>query len=152
MNILNKESELIAEQLLVKKSGFFSELAGQFSSIFERELPAPNLIQVVSGLALKIDLSKKQRTGLIQQAGVLEKMLEKSAHKELDEPMLVSVLQGGLVAGEKLVNDFDAQGNHQRPVLINVLNGLTAWFKTLSTHQQEKIKSMQQRSFRLSMG
>lgn len=153
MNSLYRESNLGANYSeVIEKPGFFGELAAQFRDIFVRELPRPSLGQLVAGLGIKIGLNRRQRVGLQQQARVLAQLLADSSRKQLDETMLVSVLQGGLIAGEQLVGDFDANGNHQRPVLIKTLSGLAMWFKALSRAQQEKILSMQQRPFRMSMG
>ncbi|MEH6442789.1 MAG: hypothetical protein V7784_02740 [Oceanospirillaceae bacterium] len=136
----------------IDQRGLLSALIARCSNFFENDLPAGRLVNIVNGLGNEIGLSKKQHICLQQQAAELAKMLDDSSAKELDEPMLLSVLQGDIMAGEVLISDFDKAGNHQRPALLKTLNALGVWFMALNSNQQENIKCLQQRPFRLSIG
>lgn len=124
-------------------SDWFKRLTGNSTAL--------RLGHIVKNLACHVGLSKKQHLRLNRLAFRLQNALQKS-HFSLDEEQLVAVLRGDDSANETLATRFGIQGNHLIKERVSLLAALKSWYQSLSVTQQQIIASMQQRSFRLSMG
>ncbi len=112
---------------------------------------ALQLGHMVKNLACHVGLSRKQHLRLNRLAFRLQSSLQKS-HLNLDEDQLVAVLRGDDTAVEAMMSRFGIQGDRLRGERLKLLAALKNWYLSLSRAQQQIIESMQQRSFRLSMG
>ena len=110
-----------------------------------------NLTQIVKDLACHVGLSRKQHVRLNQLAWGLQNSL-KTSSKPLNEESLIAVLVGDSNAEETLSKRFGFRSNGLQESRSKLLIALRAWFETLSIAQQQRVVSLQQRAFRLSMG
>ena len=152
MNKLTHNNEPHSLLTCIENKGTLQKLTSLFAQLFSKESPSSRLVIMVSELAMQIGLSRKQRIGLQKQAKSLAHILKINTQQELSEPMLISALQGNISTAQALVLSFNSAASNQRSSLLTTLSHLSTWFKKLNQQQQQKIKTLQQRPFRLAMG